>query len=84
LILIIEFKMNIKKEKISVKELNEIRKIKKEMNSRKNFSFEEIFEKKEVKEKVIKEIIEDVNELEKNNVKPISFKELDIICGLRC
>jgi len=41
------------------------------------------FVDREVREEVIKDVIASVTKMEKENKKPISFDELDKLCGLK-
>lgn len=45
--------------------------------------FGEEFVEKEVKDEVVLEVIRDVEEMEKKGLKPMTFDELDKLCGLK-
>lgn len=45
--------------------------------------FGDEFVEREVKEEIILETIRQANEMEKKGLKPISFEELDKLCGLK-
>ncbi len=42
----------------------------------------EEFVEKEVRDEIVLEVIKDVEEMKKKNTKPMTFEELDKLCGL--